>query len=425
MSKIITSKVIIFFICGLLSAFINLVTIESLFEIFHPTHFFIKILINFIAIEISLLASFFLYRSWVWPLKTWSFPDLLLRQLPLYHVSCISSILLRVFLVFPVIDAIGINYKINTFIGICVSFWINYISGETLIFRKKYSNKLDLILRENFENLSPIKFKSDSYSKDIINTDPVSLFSIIIPAYNEEDCIQDTVYKIYRRLSSEQITFEILVVNDNSKDSTLEILDSLSQELSNFKYITNYYPNGFGFAVRCGLENFSGDAVTIVMADSSDSPDDIVRYYRALNEGYDCVFGSRFSSGGQVFDYPIHKLLVNRLANLFIQVVISVPHDDITNAFKAYRRQVIQGVSPLISHHFNLTVEIPLKAIIRGYSYATIPITWHNRQTGISKLKIREMGSRYLFIVLSLLLEKLLSRGDYIHNHIKLPVTRK
>ena len=184
--------------------------------------------------------------------------------------------------------------------------------------------------------------------------------------------------------------------------------------------INNYYPNGFGFAVRCGLENFRGDAVAIVMADNSDAPENIVDYYYKLKEGYDCVFGSRFITEGSVIDYPVHKLVVNRMANLFISVLFGLKFNDTTNAFKAYRREVIEGISPLLSHHFNLTVEMPLKAIIRGYSYAVIPITWQNRAMGISKLKIKEMGSRYLFIVLYAWLEKMLSMGDYVKDRHRL-----
>jgi dolichol-phosphate mannosyltransferase len=101
------------------------------------------------------------------------------------------------------------------------------------------------------------------------------------------------------------------------------------------------------------------------------------------------------------------------MANLFVRLMFGVSLNDTTNAFKAYRRTVIQGSQPLLSPHFNLTVEIPLKTIIRGYSWTVIPITWRNRRTGVAKLKIREMGSRYLFICLYLWLEKHLSRGDY------------
>jgi dolichol-phosphate mannosyltransferase len=117
--------------------------------------------------------------------------------------------------------------------------------------------------------------------------------------------------------------------------------------------------------------------------------------------------------GGRTYDYPAVKYVLNRLANAFIKVLFRIDHDDITNAFKAYRREVIEGVHPILAKHFNLTVELPLKAIVRGYRYCRVPISWRNRTTGVSKLKIKEMGSRYLFIVLYVWLEKKLSKGDY------------
>jgi dolichol-phosphate mannosyltransferase len=177
--------------------------------------------------------------------------------------------------------------------------------------------------------------------------------------------------------------------------------------------IENPRAGGFGHAVLAGLEAFSGDAVCIVMADASDDPADVVTYYRKLEEGYECVFGSRFIPGSRIVDYPPHKLVVNRLANWFVKLLFGLRLNDVTNAFKCYRREVIEGLTPILSKHFNLTVELPLKAIVRGYTYAVVPVSWHNRTTGVSKLKIKEMGSRYMFIVLYVWLEKLLSRGDY------------
>ncbi len=237
--------------------------------------------------------------------------------------------------------------------------------------------------------------------------------SAVIPAHNEEGSIVETVEPLIRTLSAEGIEHEVLVVNDASTDRTEAILGELQDLHPTLRYVNNRVPNGFGLAVREGLENFTGDAVAIVMADGSDSPQDVVRCFRKLEEGYECVFGSRFIKGGRVIDYPPHKLLMNRLANLFVKSLFTFNYNDTTNAFKCYRREVIEGAQPLISKHFNLTVELPLKAVIRGYSYAVVPISWTNRKTGISKLKIREMGSRYLFIVLYLFLEKHLSRGDY------------
>jgi dolichol-phosphate mannosyltransferase len=237
--------------------------------------------------------------------------------------------------------------------------------------------------------------------------------SVVIPAHNEEGCLEGTVSHIVATLQRESIAHEILIINDNSTDGTLALCQQLSRTHSTVRYINNEPPNGFGFAVRRGLAEFTGDAVAIVMADASDDPNDLVAGYRMLFAGYDCVFGSRFIRGSKVVDYPTHKLLINRLANLFIKVIFRLRFNDTTNAFKLYRREVIQGVQPILSHHFNLTVELPLKAVVRGFSYVVIPIRWYNRTTGISKLKIKEMGSRYLFIVLYIWLEKNLSRGDY------------
>jgi dolichol-phosphate mannosyltransferase len=244
--------------------------------------------------------------------------------------------------------------------------------------------------------------------------------SIVIPAHNEQDCLLQTVTQIVNTLQREGIRHEVLIVNDNSTDDTLLVCQQLAVDYPTVRYVCNQPPNGFGFAVRRGLEDFDGDAVAIVMADASDEPEDVVAGYYKLLEGYDCVFGSRFIKGGKVVDYPTHKLLINRLANWFIKVLFGLPYNDTTNAFKLYRRDVIDGIQPLLSHHFNLTVELPLKAIVRGYSYTIIPIRWYNRQVGISKLKLKEMGSRYLFIVLYVWLEKYLSRGDYHRSKRKL-----
>jgi len=242
---------------------------------------------------------------------------------------------------------------------------------------------------------------------------PILKFSIVIPAYNEAAALPITIDAILKEFAGCPVELEILVINDNSSDDTEKVLHELATKHSQVRSINNHPPHGFGHAVRRGLENYTGDAVAIVMADGSDLPHDILAYYHRLNEGAQCAFGSRFMPGAQIVDYPLIKLLLNRLANLFIQTLFGLRYNDVTNAFKAYRREVIDGCQPLLSHHFNLTVELPLKAIVRGYTYSISPTGWINRKTGESKLKIKEMGSRYLFIVLYVLLEKWLSKGDY------------
>jgi dolichol-phosphate mannosyltransferase len=237
--------------------------------------------------------------------------------------------------------------------------------------------------------------------------------SAVIPAHNEEGSIEETIDGLARAFDQARIDYEILVVDDSSTDRTRAVVQHMAAANPRVRYHQSHYPRGFGFTVRAGLDEFDGDAVAIVMADASDDPGDLVRYQRLLEEGYDCAFGSRFIRGARVHDYPRLKLVINRLANGFIRLLFRHGYNDTTNAFKAYRREVIETVQPLLSNHFNLTVELPLKAIVRGHSYGIVPITWRNRRVGTSKLSMQEMGSRYLFIVLYALLERHLSRGDY------------
>jgi len=239
------------------------------------------------------------------------------------------------------------------------------------------------------------------------------LLSVIIPAQNEAGCIASTVRHLNLELKLHEVPHEIIVVDDHSTDETWQILQQIAAEIPALRPVQNPSAGGFGRAIVFGLDQMAGDAAVIMMADESDDCRDVVRYWTKLNEGWECVFGSRFVKGGGVIDYPSIKLLINRLANRFLSILFRVKLNDTTNAFKAYRKVVIDGCRPLISPHFNLTVELPLKAIVRGFSWTTIPITWRNRRTGEAKLKIKEMGSRYLFICLYIWLEKYFSRGDY------------
>lgn len=246
-----------------------------------------------------------------------------------------------------------------------------------------------------------------------MNAKPLQLLSIVIPARDEEKCIASTVEHLHVELRLNNVPHEIVVVDDGSTDNTWTVLQETQRRVETLRPIQNNEQHGFGRAIVLGFDNAKGDALVVMMADESDDCRDVVRYWLTLNEGYDCVFGSRFVKGGGVIDYPWLKLWINRCANLFIKVLFRIRPNDITNAFKAYRREVIDGCRPFLSPHFNLTVEIPLKAIVRGYSWTVIPITWRNRRTGVAKLKLREMGSRYLFIVLYVWMEKYFSRGDY------------
>jgi dolichol-phosphate mannosyltransferase len=237
--------------------------------------------------------------------------------------------------------------------------------------------------------------------------------SVVIPAHDEAGSIGATVTALASTLTAAGIPHEILVIDDASSDGTAAIVDDVSTRNPSVRCVRSHMPAGFGHAVRAGLDHYTGDAVAIFMADSSDSPSDLVRYHRVLMDGFDCAFGSRFVRGGRTIGYPLPKLIVNRIVNLAIRLMFRHGYNDTTNAFKAYRRAVIDNIRPLLSNHFNLTVEMPLKAVTRGHTFQVVPITWTNRRQGVSKLRLQEMGSRYVFIVLYVFLEHHLSGGDY------------
>lgn len=237
--------------------------------------------------------------------------------------------------------------------------------------------------------------------------------SVVIPARNEAKNVESTITAVHRLVTGEGIPLEIVVVDDGSRDATPDVVRGLAERFPEVRLVSNPGPHGFGRAVVKGLDAVTGDAVVIVMADGSDDPKDVISYYYILRDKADCAFGSRFIRGGRVHEYPWPKLTLNRIGNTFIRRLFGLRYNDVTNAFKGYRKYVIDGCRPLLSPHFNLTIEIPLKAVVRGYSYAVIPISWRNRKSGRSSFHIQEMGSRYLYIILVVWLERLLTRNDY------------
>jgi len=242
---------------------------------------------------------------------------------------------------------------------------------------------------------------------------------VLLPAYNEEQNIAPTLEKLANVLRGEGIPFELLVVNDNSQDETPQVVEGMRATHPEIRLVHNTPPGGLGRAIRCGIEHFSGDAIAVVMADSSDHPEDVVRCYRKLEEGYDACFGSRFRRGGRVTHYPPVKLVANRIVNKAMQLLFLTRHNDLTNAFKVYRRHVIESISPLQAAHFNVTIEMSLSTLIRHYRVASIPIQWSGRTWGQSNLKLRKMGRRYLCTLLMIWFERLLILDDLMMENVK------
>jgi dolichol-phosphate mannosyltransferase len=243
--------------------------------------------------------------------------------------------------------------------------------------------------------------------------------SVCIPAHNEEENIGPSIEAIADELARNEIPFEFVIANDNSKDGTERVIRSYMERGFPIRLVNRRPPGGFGRAIRSCLDHFRGDVVVIVMADLSDDPKDIVRYYHKINEGYDAVFGSRFVKGSVVRDYPRVKLVANRLGNKLIQLLFWTNHNDMTNAFKAFRADAIRSLQPLLASHFNLTIELSLGVLIRGFKVASMPINWYGRTWGSAKFNIRTLGRRYLATMMKAWAERRFIHDDLMAEHGK------
>ena len=232
--------------------------------------------------------------------------------------------------------------------------------------------------------------------------------SIIIPCRNEEENIEKTIDDITNYIKGKVQDFEINLINDFSTDGTLAKLKSISEE----KAFVKVYDNsniGLGGAINMGIEKSTKEYCVIVMADLSDSPKDILRYYEEIkNKNLDAVLGSRFTNVSRVHDYPKKKLILNRIFNFIVKILFWQNYNDFTNAFKIYKTSTLREIRPIVSENFNIFLELPLKIIVRNYNYTTIPIDWKNRKKGEAKFKVKELGSKYLFTLLYCFFEKIL-----------------
>ncbi|WP_412971982.1 glycosyltransferase family 2 protein [Glaciecola sp. MF2-115] len=240
---------------------------------------------------------------------------------------------------------------------------------------------------------------SKALDKDT-NDMPVSLFSIVMPAYNEESVIEQTLIDLTTHLDSCGFNYEIVVVNDGSSDNTEQVLEKIEANLKTVRHVNNEGSHGYGYAIRKGLEEYKGDAVVIVTSDGSDAPKDIAAYFNKIKEGYDCAFGSRFIADATVTDYPKFKLIINRITNRLLSWVLRSKYTDFTNGFKCYRRHVIDDMQPLVAGQFNITIELAVSATLRGWTYAVVPTDWTQRDAGDSSFYIKQLLKPYFLTLI-------------------------
>ncbi len=231
--------------------------------------------------------------------------------------------------------------------------------------------------------------------------------SIVIPVYNEDKQLHITIKKI-NKISKRIKDYEIVFIDDFSTDNTKQIIKKSIRSNKKIKYYKNI-KKGLGSAIGLGINKSTKKFVCIFMCDNSDDLSDLMEYYKIINKNnLDAVLGSRFLKNSRITNYPILKMVLNRIFNYIVKIIFLSNYNDFTNAFKIYKKKTLKELMPIVSDHFNVFLEHPLKIIIRKYKYKIIPISWKGRKIGVSKFKISELGSMYIFTLLYCFIEKIL-----------------
>lgn len=216
--------------------------------------------------------------------------------------------------------------------------------------------------------------------------------SIIIPACNEESSLGVTVDKLEETVKAD---YEIVVVNDHSTDRTKEIALALAQRYRNIRVLDNAGSGSFVNALVCGIKNIDSPFFVPVMADLCDDPKTINAMYEKIKQGYDIVAGSRYMPGGERTGGSALKAFFSNFVGSSLYLCVGIPTRDIPNAFKMYRRDILEGLR-IEAKGFEVSAEIPLKAFFRGARISEVPTIWKERKSGRSHFRLFKMGQRYI-----------------------------
>ena len=236
------------------------------------------------------------------------------------------------------------------------------------------------------------------------------LLNIIIPAYNEEQNISETIRTIQAIQDKVKIPHKLIVVNDNSTDRTGEIVEDLLKTYHNLVLVNRRGNHGLGRCLNRAYEEVEEGVIVAVMADRADDLNDIPKMLDKIKEGSDLVSASRYISGGEGEHLDRCKHFLSRLLGKVLQLLIGLPTNDATNAYKMYRAEVLDEIGILKSDNYTTGLELTVKAYLRGLKIAEVPTVWRDRNRGQSHFKILKVAPEYLKWFFWAIWEKIIHR---------------
>lgn len=216
--------------------------------------------------------------------------------------------------------------------------------------------------------------------------------SIVVPAHNEQENITNVIRQIEDSLD---LDYELVIVNDHSRDDTARLVEEMAKAYGNIRLVENKLDAGFANALRTGFNSAVAEVIIPVMGDLCDDLPTIKAMLEKINAGYDIVCGARYISGGARMGGSKIKGFLSSFAGNSLYYLLGVPTHDIANAFKMYRKKVIEAVN-IEATGFEISMEITLKAYYSGFKITEVPTVWKERTKGKSSFKILKLLPNYL-----------------------------
>jgi dolichyl-phosphate beta-glucosyltransferase len=206
--------------------------------------------------------------------------------------------------------------------------------------------------------------------------------SVVIPAYNEAARLPKTLREVHAFLAANVKDFEILVVDDGSRDGTVAIAKKIADELSNIRVIENAANQGKGAVVRQGLQAARGEYRVFMDADHSTNINELHKLPIMSTTGAHVYVSSRYLPGSHVaVSQPRQRVMVSRISNMLIRTLAVPGVRDTQNGFKIFKAEVVNDIAPWLTiRRWAFDVEMLYLAQRFGYKIIEFPVTWHNSE---------------------------------------------
>jgi dolichol-phosphate mannosyltransferase len=225
--------------------------------------------------------------------------------------------------------------------------------------------------------------------------------SVVVPCHNESMNIPALVERLLRLYGT--YIHEIIIVNDNSTDSTADVTLQLAKKEPRIKLVDRKPPNGVGRALRDGYAAATGKYILTMDADFVHILPEFRDLFDVVAAGHDGAIGSRFSYDSVLINYPFLKILCNRAFHFLVKLVLLPNVRDVSNNLKLYRADILKNLD-IEEPGFAANIETGLKPLLMGYDIKEVPISWINRTVGMgsSSFRIVRVAPDYFTALLSI-----------------------